>query len=119
MQKKIVLVDDNKEILETLSLLLEYEGYQTFLACSGEELLKKLSDNRPDLILLDYSLPGENGGEIAGRLRKNIIFKHIPIILISAHENIKELARALSVDSYIAKPFLMEDLLQKVKLYIA
>jgi len=83
-QKKILLVDDEEDILELLSYNLRREGYQAFGVMTGEAALKKVETDTPDLIILDLMLPGIDGLEITRKLKSNPKTAKIPIIMLSA-----------------------------------
>ena len=114
--KKILIVEDVKLNVELLTQLLEDE-YELITASDGEEGVTMAAQERPDLILMDMSLPVMNGWEATRRLKANEALKHIPIIALTAHamSGDEAKARAAGCDDYLTKP-LNEDLLfEKVK----
>jgi DNA-binding response OmpR family regulator len=117
MAKKILIVDDEPDMLEILRFRLEKNGYKIVTASSGEEGLKKAETAKPDLILLDILLPGMSGLEVARKLKKNKLTKNIPIIIVTAligkdvmSEGVKDGAEYL-----ISKPFDPAELLAEIK----
>jgi DNA-binding response OmpR family regulator len=113
-KKKILVVDDEPDILEFLQLILEDEGY-TVVTTSKAEYVEKLQNGRlPDLILLDVLLSGKDGRDIVKQLKSQVETKHIPVIMFSAHPSAEETARAAGADDFIAKPFEMDILLAKL-----
>lgn len=118
MQKKVLIVDDDPAIVESLQLVLEDSGFEVITAEDGTFTNKKFFEKKPDIILLDYWLPGENGGEITRRLKMRSHTKDIPIIIISASYNIKELVTKAGADDFLAKPYNIEDLIQIVNKHI-
>ncbi len=114
---KILIADDDQAILDSTKLLLEYEGYEVVTASDGE-MVKKLHDNLPDLILLDIWLSGTNGIEIAQGLLENAITKHIPIILFSANHDIEKIAKDTKVSDFLIKPFDINDMVAKIKKHL-
>ena len=114
MKRKILLVDDEKTLVKALIFNLEKEGYQVIPAYDGEEALKKMEGENPDLLILDLMLPGVDGFEVCRRVRKNY---DIPIIMLTAKgDDIdKILGLELGADDYITKPFNPRELLARVK----
>lgn len=114
MTKKILLVDDEKTLVKALTFNLEKEGYQVIPAYDGEEALKIIETENPDLVILDLMLPGVDGFEVCRRVRKNL---DVPIIMLTAKgDDIdKILGLELGADDYITKPFNPRELLARVK----
>lgn len=113
-----MIVDDEPAISETLQFILEEEGYQVTTSPDGAALEKYMNGSTPDLILLDYWLPKKNGDEIAKALKNRKDTKDIPIIMMSASNNIGDIARGAGVDDFLPKPFDFEDIVTKVQKYI-
>jgi two-component system phosphate regulon sensor histidine kinase PhoR len=113
----ILVVDDNKNNLELLSDILEMEGYYVRTAETGEEALKMVFQERPDLMLLDIMLPGIDGYSVCDTLKKRIDTQDIPIILVSAKSTTKDTIEGLAhgADDYIRKPYNDNELLARVK----
>ncbi len=114
MKKKILLVDDEKTLVKTLTYNLEKDGYQVISAYDGEEALNKVESDNPDLIILDLMLPGVDGFEVCRRVRKSM---DLPIIMLTAKgDDIdKILGLELGADDYLTKPFNPRELLARVK----
>jgi DNA-binding response OmpR family regulator len=119
MAKKILIVDDDVGILESLQFLLEYAGYEVSVAEDGGFVDQRLLGSMPDLILLDYWLPRQNGGEITKKLKSNNKTKHIPVIIISASYNIKDLVEQAGADDFVPKPYDINMLLDKVETHVS
>ena len=116
MDKTIYIIDDEESILEALKFMLEYDGYLVKTSTTGKVLFE-LTDQLPDLILIDFLLTNEDGREIARKLKLNEKTKHIPIILISAHpESLKNL-KEYGIDDFMAKPFEIDEMLNKIDKY--
>ena len=113
----ILVVDDNKEIVYSISELLKYEGYNTVKAYDGMEALKALEENRIDLILLDVMMPRMNGLSALMKLRENY---HIPVIILSAktEESDKVSGLMLGADDYVEKPYNPAELTARVKAHL-
>lgn len=114
--KKILVIDNEESILEAIGFILNDAGYdvETHTKISISRIKKIL----PDLILLDMRLSGEDGLEIAGKLKGDKDTKHIPIILISASPVNAKAIKKYGANNYIQKPFDIDFLLKKVKKYV-
>lgn len=114
---KILVVDDEKNILELVRFNLEREGYQVLTAQDGARGLELAREKIPDLIVLDVMLPGMNGLEVCRELHQDTATKNIPIIMLSARA--EELDRVLGLeigaDDYVTKPFSPRELLARIK----
>lgn len=116
MGKKILIVDDEPDLLKVTLLRLKKTGYEVFGGADGREVLGLARQIIPDLIILDVYLPVINGDEVAKILKKDDELKHIPIILISATtKTLDERAAESGADAYLAKPFDPEELVGMVK----
>jgi len=106
-KQKILIVDDEEDILELLQYNLTREGFVVISAMSGEEALKKANNETPDLIFLDLMLPGIDGLEAARRLKSNDKTSYIPIIMLTAKGEEADIVTGLELgaDDYITKPF--------------
>ena len=113
-QKTVLVVDDEKPIVDILVYNLKKEGYNTLEANDGEEAIKIVSEKKPDLVLLDIMLPKMDGLTVCKRIRHNY---NIPIIMLSAkdEEIDKILGLELGADDYITKPFSVRELIARVK----
>jgi DNA-binding response OmpR family regulator len=116
--KKLLVVDDEPDILAFLRDLLELEGYATVVTDKAEYVEKLHNASLPDLILLDVLLSGKDGRDIVKKLKSQEQTKHIPVIMFSAHPNAEETAWAAGTDDFIAKPFEIDDLLAKISAHI-
>ena len=115
MSKRILIVEDEKNIVDILSFNLSKEGYETLEAYDGEAGLKLALEQNPDLILLDLMLPKMDGFDVCRNLRKEN--RSTPVIMLTAREEEtdKVLGLELGADDYITKPFSMRELLARVK----
>ena len=114
MNAKILIIDDETAILNALQVFLEQEGYDVEAVEKYENFLESKEKNLPDLIILDIVLLDEDGREIAKRLKANDHTKHIPIIMISAHPNAATTSLKAGADTFLPKPFDIEDLLSSI-----
>lgn len=113
----ILVVDDEEPIQELLRFNLEKEGYLVCVAKDGQEALKHVENDQPDLLVLDLMLPGMDGLEVCRKLRSNPRFQKIPIIMLTAkgEEIDKVLGLELGADDYMTKPFSPRELLARIK----
>ena len=116
-EEKILVVDDEDNILELLKFNLENNSYKVVTASNGDEALKLARSEEPNLILLDLMLPGLDGYELCKEIRRDVNLSHTPIIMITAksEELDKILGLELGADDYITKPFSIREMLARVK----
>jgi len=119
-KKRILIVDDEKDIVESVQFSLEFEGFECLVAYDGEEALLKAKSENPDLILLDIMLPKINGYQVCRLLKSDEKYKHIPIIMLTAkaQESDKFWGMETGADDYMTKPFELEKLIQKIQGYL-
>ncbi len=117
MAKKILLVDDEKDIIDLLNFNLRSEGYETIKAQDGDLAIEKAQKELPDLIILDIMLPGKDGWEVLRELRNNPKTQNIPIIFLTAKDSeIDEVVGLeLGAEDYIVKPISIRKFLARVK----
>jgi len=113
-KKKILVVDDEPDILEFLQVILEEEGYAVLASEKGEFLEQLHNGGLPELILVDVLLSGKDGREIVKHLKSQEETKHIPVIMFSAHPSAEQTAREAGAEDFIAKPFEIDELLAKI-----
>jgi len=118
MKEKILIIEDQEDLVKGLILNLADEGYEVDYALDGKEGLAKALKEKPDLILLDIMLPGMNGLEICKELRQNKM--DIPIVMLTAKgdEIDKVIGLEIGADDYISKPFSIRELLARVKAHL-
>jgi DNA-binding response OmpR family regulator len=112
--RRILIVDDEPDILEFLQIILEEEGYAVVTSDKGEYHAQLHNGGLPHLILVDVLLSGKDGHEIVEYLKNQEKMKHIPIIMLSAHPSAEEMARQAGADDFLAKPFDIDVLLAKI-----
>ncbi len=118
--KKILIVDDEADIIEILQFVLETQGYECITAMDGEEGLKRAREDNPDLIILDVMMPKINGYKISRLLKYDSKYKNIPILMVTARsqEEDKIIGEETGADEYITKPFNVDEVVKKVKNYL-
>ena len=118
--KKILIVDDEVDLVETIRFPLEMEGYTVLVSYNGEDALNQARRERPHLILLDLMLPKLDGYKVCRLLKFDEKFKHIPILMLTAktQQKDKSMGMETGADEYITKPFDMEELMKKLRSYL-
>jgi len=117
MSKKILVVDDEPDILLTVGQALEMSGYEVIKAKDGKECIEKLSglSNNPDLVLLDIMMPEVSGWDVAAKIKENPQWKGIPIIFLTAKGDTMSIGMGnLAAEDYIVKPFNIKDLKERI-----
>lgn len=116
-KKRILLVDDEKDMVFVLKLHLEAEGYDVLTAFDGQEALQKARQDQPDLIILDVMLPKLDGYKVCRMLKFDRKYKAIPVVMLTAksQEGDVKLGYEVGADFYVTKPFESKTLLLKVK----
>lgn len=117
MGKKILVVDDESDIVETIKMRLEANGYTVLTAVDGNEGYRKAKTDSPDLIILDLMLPGIDGYQVCRLLKFDENYRRIPIIMLTAksQEEDKMWGEKAGADLYMTKPFKPQELLEKIK----
>ena len=115
--KHILIVEDEAPIRDMLRMALERADYQVSEAASVQEARLQVADNRPDLVLLDWMMPGVSGIELARELRGDPLTKELPIIMVTARVEEDDRVRGLNIgaDDYITKPFSSSELVARVR----
>jgi len=116
MTKKVLIVDDELNIVAALEFLLQKSGYEVMAAQNGDEALKRVERFAPDLVLLDVMMPRISGYEVCRRMRERADWKHIKIIMLSAKGREAEVSKGVSLgaDLYVTKPFSNNELVGKI-----
>jgi len=117
MAKRILYIEDEKDMRNMFGLRLESEGYVVLYASDGEEGLAKAKSEKPDLILLDLMLPKLPGEEVCKAIRNDEEIENIPIIMVSAKATDVDqmVGKVMGADSYVTKPFEGKNLIEQIK----
>ncbi|WP_394757531.1 response regulator transcription factor [Rhodoferax sp.] len=117
MSQKILVADDEPNIVISLEYLLKREGYAVLIARDGQEALETIAREKPDLVLLDVMMPKKNGFEVCQALRASEDLPTIKILMLTAKGRDTDVAKglALGADAYVTKPFSTRELVQKVE----
>jgi len=113
-KQKVLVIDDEANVCELISLYFDKAGYEVFCACTGSEGLEKAHQERPDIVILDLMLPGMDGLDVCKEIRKT---SNVPIIMLTARvdEVDRVLGLEIGADDYVTKPFSPRELLARVK----
>jgi DNA-binding response OmpR family regulator len=117
MPKKILVIEDDDDILDMMQYILEDEGFEV-IASNKVELLTSIIKSQPDLILLDDRLPEDSGHNLCANIKSHPETTTIPVILISATANLNQVAKDCNADTYLTKPFDLYELVKLVKNYV-
>lgn len=109
-KKKILIFDDEAAILEVITIIFEENGYDVKISETSHDILEKVAHYQPDVILMDNWIPKIGGVEATKLLKSTEEFKHIPVIYVTANNDIVALASEAKADDYVSKPFNLDDL---------
>lgn len=112
--KRILVVDDDKDILTVVQLVLESNGFEVTAISNWKQIYPQIDAFKPDLILLDVSLGTQDGRNICKQLKSNYSTKHISVILFSANHNVEKSVSECLADSFISKPFDINNLIEGI-----
>ncbi|MBK9445532.1 MAG: response regulator [Betaproteobacteria bacterium] len=117
MSKKILIADDEQNIVISVEFLMKREGYEVTVAADGEEALARIRAEKPDLVLLDVMMPKKNGFDVCQEVRADASLAGVRILMLTARGRETEVAKgiALGADGYMTKPFSTKDLVDKVR----
>jgi DNA-binding response OmpR family regulator len=115
--QSVLVVEDERNLVEALSFLMQRSGYEVGVARDGPTAVAMTRDMRPDLVLLDIMLPGFDGFEVVAAIKREMLAKMPRIMMLTAkgHERDRRKALALGVDDYVTKPFSNRDLVGRVR----
>lgn len=114
MLKRVLVLDDNQDILEIVHEALSYEKFEVKSTGEGRQVMPLVEEFEPDLVILDYRVAGENGGELCKQIKSHPKFGNIPVIIFSAYIDHKEDMLVYGCDAIINKPFDLVELIGKV-----
>jgi DNA-binding response OmpR family regulator len=117
MPKKVLIADDEPNIVRSLQFLMKREGFEVLVAGDGEAALEQIATHRPDLVLLDVMMPKKNGYEVCQLVRANAEWQAIRVILLTAKGRDVDVEKgmAMGADAYVTKPFGTKELVAQVK----
>lgn len=118
LKEKILIADDDPDILDVIRITLETEGYQVIEAHDGKEAVEMVKKSTPDLLITDFKMPGMCGDEVCKTLKEDILLQHMPIIMLTGKGEIADKIHGINAgaDDYIVKPFEPQELAARVKM---
>jgi DNA-binding response OmpR family regulator len=121
MARKVLIADDEQNIVISLEFLLKREGFEVLVAADGDAALQMVAEHHPDLVLLDVMMPKRNGYEVCQRMRERPDWRGIKIIMLSAKGRDVEVSKGVSLgaDLYVTKPFSNADLVAQINALLA
>ncbi len=121
MKKRVLIADDEANIVASLEFLMEQAGFEVRVAANGDEALELAASFRPDLVLLDIMLPKKSGYEVCQRLKSDPATRDMKVVMVSAKGRDVEVAKGveLGADAYVVKPFSTRELVAKVREMLA
>jgi two-component system, OmpR family, alkaline phosphatase synthesis response regulator PhoP len=121
MAQKILIVDNEPNIVISLEFLMQQSGYEICIARDGEEALMQMAAFQPDLVLLDVMLPLRNGFDVCQKIRENSAWNRVKLVMLSAKGRDFEVTKglALGADAYVTKPFSTIELVEQVRQLLA
>lgn len=121
MARKVLIADDEQNIVISLEFLLKREGFEVLVAADGDAALQMVAEHHPDLVLLDVMMPKRNGYEVCQRMRERPDWRGIKIIMLSAKGRDVEVSKGVSLgaDLYVTKPFSNAELVAQINALLA
>ncbi|WP_158826340.1 response regulator [Mucilaginibacter lacusdianchii] len=119
MLKRLLILDDNQDILNVMEDALVGEGYEVVTMTYCDDIIKSVQQHQPDLVMLDFLLSGINGGEMCAQIKKNPLTSHLPVIILSAYPRVLESLGDYGSDAFVQKPFDLEQLYSTVNSCLA
>jgi CheY-like chemotaxis protein len=114
MSKRLLIIDNDAEVLNVMQEALVYEGFEVKIQEEANDIFEVIEDYQPDLIMIDYILNGINGGETCNEIKVNPITRHIPVVIVSAYSKVILSLGNYRSDAFLAKPFGLDELVQVV-----
>ncbi|PIP21047.1 MAG: diguanylate cyclase response regulator [Candidatus Omnitrophica bacterium CG23_combo_of_CG06-09_8_20_14_all_40_11] len=120
VKPRILLVDDDPDILDVLQISLSEENYEILKAMDGEEAIRIIKSKPLDLVLLDYAMPKMNGRQVCIEVKKDILLRHLPIIMVTGKGEVSDKVGGIDAgaDDYIVKPFEPKELLARIRMIL-
>lgn len=117
MAKRVLIVDDEPNIVMSMEFLMKREGFEVAVAGDGEEAMRQIAEFRPDLVLLDIMMPKKSGYDVCQEIRANPACDGVKVLMLTAKGRDTEVAKGLAIgaDAYMTKPFSTKDLVAKAR----
>lgn len=119
MEKKIYVIDDDSGIVDVMKIILEEHGYKVDTSMDSNDIFRMIDKAIPDIVLLDILMYGKSGPEIVRSLKNRDKTRNIPVIMVSAQEDIRKIAESAGADDYLEKPFNINDLLKIIEKHLS
>jgi two-component system, OmpR family, alkaline phosphatase synthesis response regulator PhoP len=121
MARRILIADDEENIVISLEFLMKREGFEVSIAQDGEQAVEKIRAEKPDLVLLDVMMPKKSGFEVCQEIRSDPSLNAVRILMLTAKGRETEVAKglALGADSYVTKPFSTKELVERIRSMLA
>lgn len=110
MAKRVLIIDDDKDVLDVMEEALTYEGFDVHAVLETDDIFALLDQYRPDILLIDYLLRGVNGGELCSKIKKNPKTSGLPVVILSAYPKVVDSLGYRDCDKFIPKPFNLNEL---------
>ena len=117
MKKLVLIAEDDQAIVEVMNIILTEAGYETAVIAEGNGVISAVKERKPDLLLLDIWLSGEDGGELAKKLKADEVTRDVSVVMISANTETEQIAKDSGADGFLRKPFDIDEFLATVKRY--
>jgi DNA-binding response OmpR family regulator len=114
MSKKVLVIDNDPDILDVVQEILTYSGFQVDAYPGTDDIMKLVSQCQPDILIMDFLLDETNGGELCRQIKESALTSRLPVILYSAYSKVLESIDRYGCDAFIAKPFDLTELIAKV-----
>ena len=114
MSKRLLIIDNDAEVLNMMQEALEYEGFEVKIQGDTNQVFDVIAEYQPDLIMIDYILDGINGGETCHQIKVNPVTSHLPVIIVSAYSKVILSLGNYKSDAFLAKPFGLDQLVNLV-----
>lgn len=114
-QPKVLIMDDEPDILDAMALILDDFGYGVKTSTTGSNVFEMVDVFQPDVVLIDVLMAGQDGRDICKTLKASDQTKNLPVIMVSAHPTVKESVFAAGADDFVAKPFDIHDLVETIQ----
>jgi len=112
---RILIIEDDLAISELLDMYFKMNGYYCRIENNATDILGLIDECKPDLVIVDYLLPGVNGGELCAQIKRSLQWSHIPVVIFSAYPKVMLSLGTYGCDAFVAKPFDLEELKAEVE----
>lgn len=118
MQKRILVIDNDQDLLEAVQITLQSENYAVHACSVVDDIFETIKESRPDLVLIDYLLYGINGGELCHMIKSSPETSYLPVIIFSGYPKVIQSLGTYDCDAFISKPFELDEFLETIRRFI-